>query len=222
MTITRHILRGGHRNAVDNLPILIAVSSSVARGAVPGVATPLLGSKSVQPLQCRGAEGRRTLGNCRHWARAGGYIFSRLQVAETLIATDKQGALASGLTESWAVSHDGLIWTFTLRDNAVFHDGTPVTAETATESFKRSLAGIGVLPQAPIAEIAGNGATVRITLSKPFSVLLAYVVHLSTIALALPPFDAAGKALQIVGWGPKKVKALTPPARLELAASGAW
>ncbi|MFA7565409.1 MAG: peptide ABC transporter substrate-binding protein [Alkalispirochaeta sp.] len=31
--------------------------------------------------------------------------------------------------ESWTVSDDGLVYTFTLRENAVFSDGTPVTAE---------------------------------------------------------------------------------------------
>ncbi|WP_437406581.1 hypothetical protein [Sinorhizobium meliloti] len=30
-----------------------------------------------------------------------GYVFSRLQVAETLVTTDKQGALVPGLAESW-------------------------------------------------------------------------------------------------------------------------
>lgn len=151
-----------------------------------------------------------------------GYVFSRLQVAETLVTTDKEGALVPSLAEKWSVSDDGLIWAFTLRGNAVFHDGTSVTAETAVASLKRSLAGVGVLSQAPIAEIAGEGDIVRITLSKPFSALPAYLVHFSTIVLAPSSFDAAGKVVQIVGSGPYKVKALTPPARLELAASGAW
>ena len=58
-----------------------------------------------------------------------GYVFSRLQVAETLVTTDKEGALVPPLVESWTVSQDGLGWTFKLRGNATFHDGTPVTAQ---------------------------------------------------------------------------------------------
>ncbi|QRM33206.1 ABC transporter substrate-binding protein [Microvirga sp. VF16] len=151
-----------------------------------------------------------------------GYVFSRLQVAETLVTTDKQGALVPGLAEKWAVSDDGLTWTFKLRGNAAFHDGTAVTAEAVAASLKRALAGVGVLAQAPIAEITSDGSDVRIRLTKPFSALPAYLVHFSTIILASSSFDAAGKVTQIVSTGPYKVKALTPPARLELQASGSW
>ena len=151
-----------------------------------------------------------------------GYVFSRLQVAETLVTTDKQGALAPALAESWAVSDDGLIWSFAIRRNASFHDGTPVTAETAAASLKRAFAGVGVLSQAPIAAIAAEGDEVRIRLTKPCSALPAYLVHFSTIILAPSSFDAAGKIVQIVGSGPYKVKNLTPPARLELEGSDNW
>jgi len=52
-----------------------------------------------------------------------GYVFSRLQVAETLVTTDKQGTLVPGFAESWTVSEHGCVWTFKLRGNAQFHDG---------------------------------------------------------------------------------------------------
>ncbi|WHO77203.1 ABC transporter substrate-binding protein [Rhizobium sp. BT03] len=151
-----------------------------------------------------------------------GYVFSRLQVAETLVTTDKQGTLVPALAEKWGVSDDGLTWTFAIRGNASFHDRTAVTAETAAASLRRALAGVGVLSQAPIAEITSSGAELDIRLTKPFSPLPAYLVHFSTIILAPSSFDAAGKVTQIVGSGPYKVKALTPPARLELESSGNW
>jgi peptide/nickel transport system substrate-binding protein len=37
-------------------------------------------------------------------------------------------APAPGLAEDWEVSEDGLTWTFTIRDDATWHDGEPVTA----------------------------------------------------------------------------------------------
>lgn len=151
-----------------------------------------------------------------------GYVFSRLQVAENLVTTDKDGALRPGLAEKWSVSDDGLTWTFTIRGNAVFHDRSAVTAETAAASLQRALAGVGVLSQAPIADITSEGADVRIRLTKPFSALPAYLVHFSTIILAPSSFDATGKVTQIVGSGPYRVKTLTPPARLELEGSGTW
>ena len=44
------------------------------------------------------------------------------------------------LVESWEVNDDATVWTFTLQDNAVFHDGSPVTAEAVVYSFNRMMA----------------------------------------------------------------------------------
>lgn len=38
------------------------------------------------------------------------------------------GAIVGDLAESWTVSEDGLVYTFTLKDNVTWTDGTPVTA----------------------------------------------------------------------------------------------
>jgi len=44
-----------------------------------------------------------------------------------------------GVAESWDVSDDGLTWTFNLRDDAVWTDGTPVTAQQFVDSWLRFL-----------------------------------------------------------------------------------
>jgi peptide/nickel transport system substrate-binding protein len=44
-----------------------------------------------------------------------------------------------GLAVNYTVSSDGLIWTFYLRRNAVFHDGTPVTAHAVKASIERTI-----------------------------------------------------------------------------------
>jgi len=46
-------------------------------------------------------------------------------------------ALAPSLAESWNVAPDGLSYEFTLRRNARFHNGDPVTAEDVKFSFER-------------------------------------------------------------------------------------
>tara|TARA_R110002073_G_scaffold73512_6_gene179929 strand:- start:2037 stop:3692 length:1656 start_codon:yes stop_codon:yes gene_type:complete len=43
-----------------------------------------------------------------------------------------------GMAESWTVSDDGLVWTFTLRD-ATWSDGVPVTADDFVYGFQRIL-----------------------------------------------------------------------------------
>lgn len=41
------------------------------------------------------------------------------------------------LAESWEIAQDGLSWTFKLREDVKFHDGTPFTAEAVKQSFER-------------------------------------------------------------------------------------
>jgi len=43
------------------------------------------------------------------------------------------------LATSWTVSADGTVWTFELRPNVKFHDGTPVDAEAVVFSFERQI-----------------------------------------------------------------------------------
>jgi len=60
------------------------------------------------------------------------------QVLEGLIAF-RPGTteLEPRLAESWEISPDGRTYTFTIRRGVRFHDGTPLTAETAAFSFRR-------------------------------------------------------------------------------------
>lgn len=64
-----------------------------------------------------------------------GQRFTAAQVSETLIRLDCRGDPVAGLADSWSVDATGLIWTFTLRSNARFSDGTLVTAGDVTRSF---------------------------------------------------------------------------------------
>ena len=48
---------------------------------------------------------------------------------ETLVTVNCDGSLHPGLAESWEANDDYTRWTFTLRPEARFWDGTPVTAD---------------------------------------------------------------------------------------------
>ena len=49
------------------------------------------------------------------------------------IASNLNGAVAS----DWTISDDGTVYSFTLREGVLFHDGTPVTAEDVKYSIER-------------------------------------------------------------------------------------
>ncbi|HEY6050868.1 MAG TPA: ABC transporter substrate-binding protein, partial [Thermoanaerobaculia bacterium] len=52
-------------------------------------------------------------------------------LSRNLLDFDSQMRLVPGLAESWNVSPDGRAYTFTIRPDAVWEDGSPVTAGDA-------------------------------------------------------------------------------------------
>ncbi len=56
---------------------------------------------------------------------------------ECLLVNDKDGKIVPGAAESWEVSEDGKTYTFKLRDNLKWSDGTPLTAEDFVYSWQR-------------------------------------------------------------------------------------
>src|ERR671914_1184182 len=62
-----------------------------------------------------------------------------------LIRSDQNRQYIPGIATEWKVSEDGRTWTVTIRDDAVFHDGTPVTAEDVEFTWLQSW-GPGSIP----------------------------------------------------------------------------
>ena len=60
-------------------------------------------------------------------------------VFETLLSVDEQGHLIPCLCEQWKVSEEGKSLLFTLRSNVLFHDGEPLTAQSAKACFEQSI-----------------------------------------------------------------------------------
>lgn len=55
-----------------------------------------------------------------------------------LTKTDREGNLIGDLAKEYSVSEDGKEYTFQLRDDIYFHDGTPVTAEDVEFTVKKA------------------------------------------------------------------------------------
>lgn len=78
------------------------------------------------------------------------------------------------LAKDWDVSDDGLTYTFYLREDAKFHDGTPVTAEAVKYSFIRAIE-VGKSAAGIFKKVTDKNSfevvddhTIKITLKKPF------------------------------------------------------
>ena len=55
---------------------------------------------------------------------------------DTLVSLDKDFNVIPGAAESWSVSEDGKTWTFKLRPDQVWSDGTPLTAYDYEATFR--------------------------------------------------------------------------------------
>jgi hypothetical protein len=63
------------------------------------------------------------------------------QLYETLIRLDCKGRIRPGLAESWRLDADGRTWILTLRADAHFSDGSPVTSSDVRSGWMRDGAG---------------------------------------------------------------------------------
>lgn len=92
-------------------------------------------------------------------------------IYETLTERDDHGKIVGSLAEKWDVSPDGKTYTFTLRPNAKFSDGSPITADDVKFSFERAKTGQVLKTQLAVLDKveATSTNTVTFTLTHPMS-----------------------------------------------------
>lgn len=146
------------------------------------------------------------------------------QVFDTLV-TYREGStdVEPGLATRWAVSPDGLTWTFTLRDSATFHDGTPLTAREVLASFERQSPAAGREPAVRsgvwpallrglpgvVKELrAPDDRTFQIVLLQPYAPLVTVLAH-PGFGVVHPVVGPDG-GTRLVGTGPFRVAEIGP------------
>lgn len=111
---------------------------------------------------------------------------------DTLIALDRDsGELVPGLATSWEASADATAFTFHLRNDVTFHDGTPFNAEAVKYTFDsimdpelRSLSAIGALGTYTETEVVDD-VTVVVHFAAPYAAF-PNMVSASTLAPVSP------------------------------------
>ena len=133
-------------------------------------------------------------------------------VYDTLFAVDENLEVRPQMVDTWSVSDDGLVYTFTLRDGLAWHDGDPVTAADCVASIERwgKRDGMGQkLLQFTKALAAVDDRTFTLTLNEPYGLVLASLGKISSNT----PFmmkkehaevDAFKQVPEVVGSGPFK------------------
>ena len=72
-----------------------------------------------------------------HKATAAGTKEILFNIFEGLVKPDENGNLMKAVASDYSISEDGLVYTFILRENVKFHDGSTVTAEDVKYSLER-------------------------------------------------------------------------------------
>ncbi len=132
---------------------------------------------------------------------------------EGLTVYDAMGKIVPGTAESWTVSPDGLTYTFKLRTNAKWSDGSPVTAADFVFSFGRvedpkeaaNYANIlypiknaekvnkGTLPGDQLGVKALDEGTLSITLERPTPFFLELLAHQTALPVSKASVGRNGK-----------------------------
>ncbi|CCO82594.1 Oligopeptide ABC transport system, periplasmic protein precursor oppA [Erwinia amylovora ACW56400] len=121
-----------------------------------------------------------------------------LNLLEGLVTTDNNGKLVPGVAQSWQ-NQQGKVWTFTLRSDARWNNGEPVTAADFVYSWQRLVSAETASPYASFAQAAHllnadkilarelpasalgvralDAHHVEVTLAEPVPYFLAMVAH---------------------------------------------
>lgn len=144
-----------------------------------------------------------------------GFVYSRMQILETLVDVDENGLLLPALAKSWQVSDDAKTWTFELRDNVHFHDGSLMDADAVVNSLTIAQSKHGALKKAPIDSIRAEGSNkVKITLSSPYTLLGAVLANYANGILSPDAYGKDGDVLALSATGPYQLYQFSPPHKL--------
>jgi ABC-type transport system substrate-binding protein len=103
------------------------------------------GRQAPQNTGTKAATGSLRIGAIRFNSQDPLYGFqqvSRSLIFEGLVGNSREGRPRPRLAENWSVSADGLDWTFKLRSDARFQDGTSLDAQAVKHSLDESLASL--------------------------------------------------------------------------------
>lgn len=128
-------------------------------------------------------------------------------IYEGLVKPDKDGNMVPAVAESYKISATGDVFTFTLREGVLFHNGDPVTAADVVYSINRAadpetslVKGLETFKSVE----AADEKTIVITLSEP------YIEFLSALSAAYIIPEGSDPAAEPIGTGPFKYVSRAP------------
>ena len=130
-------------------------------------------------------------------------------VFSNLVKYDDAGEIVMDLAESYELLEDQVTWEFKIRKDAVFHDGTPVTAEDVAWSLTRVMtdeSSSDYMNFSPLAEaVAVDDYTVHVVSDDPYPIMLQLLCKGGAAVLPKAYFEENGEEAWLanpIGSGP--------------------
>lgn len=145
-----------------------------------------------------------------HKATAAGTKEILFNIFEGLVKPDENGNLMNAVASDYTISDDGLVYTFTLRENVKFHNGETVTAEDVKYSLER-VSGLldGTALMSTMSTIQSvdiiDEKTVQVTVGSANTELI-----YSFTAAIIPNGSGEDEAAKPIGTGPFSFVSYTP------------
>ncbi len=150
-------------------------------------------------------------------------------IYNTLVTLDSSYAILPELAKSWETSEDGLTITFTLVDNATWHDGQPVTSTDVKYTFDTIIANDKRRRRSSffssVASIdAPDATTLVLNMKQPSASLISFLGWYGTFILPAHIYDGTDWTTNPanqnpVGSGPFKFVSYSAGASIELEAN---
>lgn len=132
------------------------------------------------------------------WGQYGNSLFQ-----STLLKRNAELEIVPDLATEWNLSADRTLWTVTIRKDAVFSDGTPLTAADVAFTFNQGLESGGKIDLSPLDKAeAVDTYTVTLRLKEPD---ITFIQHLLTLGIVPEKLYGPEYGRHPVGSGPYKL-----------------
>ena len=136
---------------------------------------------------------------------------------EGLTAEAADGNIIPGAAQSWSVSEDGRTWTFRLRENLRWSDGTPLTAAQFVAGLDAARVEGSQAPySALLHEVTYTRATDSRTVVLEVTRAVPYLPAVLALPVAAPQHLATSAGASIIGNGPYRLLRRRPGEKIEL------
>lgn len=197
---------------VVTVTIVIVALLLLSQQPVSIITSPEAASGGIYTEALIGSMGR--LNPMLDWNNSADRDINRL-IFSGLIRFDSHGLPQPDLAESWGTSSDGILYNFSIRPSAVWHDGEPVTTDDVIFTIELIKSPGSLFPQdikdlwSQIEVKKFNDETLQFKLPEPFAPFLDYVTFgvLPKHLLETIPADQLASAefnLHPIGTGPYK------------------